>query len=338
MTTQSAPNCLLLGRLQRDTLITAQGQAIIDQPGGNLLYAAAAYQLWGDKPGLVSRVGADFPDGWEEQLQEKGIDTQGIRKLADPQDLRRFLAYSDVLTAHRENPIKYFAKWGLPMPKPLLGHQAPSSNPDDRRARSPLSLRPEDLPDGYRHARAAHLCPLDYFSHSLMPAALREAGVQTVTLDAARGYMHPDFLGEMPSMVNGLSVFLAKEERLTALFTGHTDDIWEMMAGIASFNCPAVVVHSVLRGHWLLDAASHKRYHIPAYPSRLADITNAGSSFSGGFIAGLLRTQDLLRAVLYGSAIGSLAMEGSGAFYVADSLPGLAESRLQSLEQAVQII
>ncbi len=338
MPAQPTPNCLLLGRLQRDTLISAQGQAIIDQPGGNLLYAAAAYRLWGDEPGLISRVGADFPKAWENQIEEKGLDTQGIRKLAESKDLRRFLAYSDVFTAHRENPIKYFAKWDLPMPKPLLGYQALAQNPDGRRARSLLSLRPEDLPDVYRGARAAHLCPLDYFSHSLMPPALREAGIQTVTLDAARGYMHADFLGEIPDLVNGLSVFLAKEERLAALFASHAKDIWEMMEGIASFNCPAVVVHSVVRGHWLLDAAGHKRYHIPAYPSRLADITNAGSSFSGGFAAGLLRTQDLLRAVLYGSAISSLAMEGSGAFYVADSLPGLAESRLQALEQAVQII
>jgi len=339
MADQSAPACLLLGRLQRDTLINAQGQALIDQPGGNLLYAAAAYRLWGDRPGLISRVGSDYPIEWLEILQGQGLDTGGIKRLAEPHDPRRFTAYSDVLSEHRENPIKHFAKISQPLPKSLLGYQAQSLKLDAKRQRSALSLRQEDLPESYRCAQAAHLCPLDYLSHSLMPAALRDAGVQTITLDAGRGYMHPDFWNEVPHLVNGLTVFLATEERLIGLFAGRSDgEIWGMIETLASFNCQAVVIHSVTRGQWLYDAAGGKRYHIPAYPSRLADITNAGSSFCGGFAAGLLRTQDLLRAVLYGNAINSLAMEGSGAFYVADSLPGLAESRLLSLQQAVQSV
>lgn len=339
MADQTSPACLLLGRLQRDTLINAQGQALIDRPGGNLLYAAAAYRLWGDKPGLISRVGNDYPNDWLEILQNKGLDTAGIKQLAEAHDPRRFTAYSDVLTEHRENPIRHFAKIGQPLPKALLGYQAQSLKLDPKRQRTALSLRQEDIPESYRSATAAHLCPLDYLSHSLMPAALRDAGVQTITLDAGRGYMHPDFWNEVPSLVNGLSVFLATEERLIGLFSGRGNgDIWEMIEMVASFNCQAVVIHSVTRGQWLYDTASRQRVHVPAYPSRLADITNAGSSFCGGFAAGLQRTQDLLRAVLYGNAISSLAMEGSGAFYVADSLPGLAESRLQSLLGAVQVI
>ena len=332
------PSCLLLGRLQRDTLINAQGQMLVDQPGGNLLYTAAAFRLWGDRPGLISRVGSDYPASWLADLEERGLDTRGIVNTSEPADLRRFLAYSDVHTVHRENPIKFFAQKNQPIPKSLLGYQAPAPQLDPKHQRSPLSLRGEDIPEAYRGARAAHLCPLDFISHSLMPVALREKGVEAITLDAGRGYMHPSFWDELAELVNGLTVFLVKEERLNDLFAGRNVDIWQMMAALASFNCRAVVVHSTTRGQWLLDADSGNRYHVPAYPSRLADITNAGSSFCGGFSAGLLRTQDLLRAVLYGNAISSLALEGSGAFYVADSLPGLAESRLQVLLEAVQTI
>lgn len=332
------PACLLLGRLQRDTLLNADGQILVDQPGGNLLYAASAYRLWGSSPGLISRVGSDYPADWLDILEEKKLDTRGVRRLAEPQDLRRFLAYSDVLTAHRENPIKYFAKHNRPLPKSLLGYQGQPSKLDAKRVRTPLTLRTEDLPEVYFGAKAAHLCPLDFFSHSLMPAALREAGTQTITLDAGQGYMHPDFWNEVPNLVNGLTVFMAKEERLITLFSGRNEKLWEMIEGIASFNCQAVLIHSVNRGQWLYDVAAGRKYHIPTYPSRLRDITNAGSSFCGGFAAGLLRTQDILRAALYGNALQSLAMEGSGAFYVGDSLPGLAESRLQSLLQAVQVV
>lgn len=338
MNEQNPPSYLLLGRLQRDTIINSQGEALVDKPGGNLLYAASAYRPWGERPGLVSRVGSDFPDEWINEIEQRGMDARGVRKLDQPIDLRRFVAYSDVLTAHRENPIKFFARHDLPFPKSLLKYQGEPPRLDSKRERAALSLRQEDIPAQYRGAKAAHLCPLDYYSHSLMPAALRELGVRTITLDAGRGYMHPDFWREVPSLVNGLTVFLTTEQRLNTLFSGRSLDMWDMIAGIATFNCQAVVVHSVNRGQWLFDADSGKRYQVPAYPSRLSDITNAGSSFCGGFSAGLQRTQDLLRAVLYGNALQSLAMEGSGAFYLSETLPGLAESRLQSLTGAVRQI
>jgi sugar/nucleoside kinase (ribokinase family) len=338
MNPQPSPSVLLLGRIQRDTIITAHGETVVDQPGGNLLYAASAYRPWGEAPGLISRVGSDFPVEWQEQIERKGMDVRGIRKLDRPADLRRFVAYSDVLTPHRENPIKFFARHDLPFPKSLLGYQLQTPRLDSKRERDLLSLRQEDIPFEYHGAKAAHLCPLDYYSHTLMPAALRALGIRTVTLDAARGYMHPDFWREIPTLVNGLTVFMCTEERLVSLFSGRKLDTWEMIDGIASFNCKAVVVHSVNRGQWLLDAESHQRWHVPAYPSRISDITNSGSSFCGGFCAGLQRTQDLLRAVLYGNALQSLAMEGSGAFYLNETLPGLAESRLQSLQGAVQAV
>lgn len=332
----TAPSCLLFGRIERETILNAKGKALIDEPGGNLLYAAAAYQVWGEVPGLVCRVGNDFPREWEQALQAQRLDTRGIQRLDTAYDLRRFIAYSDLVTAHGENPIKHFARRALPFPKGLLGYQAPVEHLDSKRSRDVLSLRAEDVPAAFQGAAAAHLCPLDYFSHKLLPAALREQGTHTITLDAGRGYMHPDFLAEIPELVNGLTVFLTSEERLLTLFANRTQEIWKLIDTLGSFNCKAVVVHSLHRGQWLLDVDAHKRYQIPPYPARLSDVTHAGSSFCGGFIAGLQRTQDFLRATLYGNALQSLAMEGSGAAYVSDTLPGLAESRLQSLAAAVQ--
>lgn len=335
---ETPPSCILFGRIEQDTIITADGNALIDQPGGNLLYAASAYGVWGDTPGLVSRVGSDFPHAWEATLSAQRLDTHGVVRLEQSADLRRFIAYSDVVTAHRENPIRHFARHNLSFPKSLLGYQAPVEPLDSKRERNALSLRPEDIPAAYQGAKAAHLCPLDYYSHRLLPATLREQGTEIITLDAGRGYMHPDFIAELPELVNGLTVFLTTEERMLNLFAHRSQDNWKLIDTLGSFNCRAVVVHSVHRGQWLLDVDARKRYQIPPYPARLSDITHASSSFCGGFIAGLLRTQDFLRATLYGNALQSLAMEGSGAFYVEETLPGLAESRLQSLTSAVQVI
>jgi len=334
----AAPALLLLGRLQRDTIITADGKARVDQAGGNLLYAAAACRLWGKNPGLVARVDREYPADWLEELANRGFDTQGIRVLDQAQDLRRFIAYTDTFTSKSDNPIKYFAKWELPLPKSLLGYPKDLRQPDSKKERGPLTLRAKDLPEAYRGAKGAHFCPLDYLSHSLMPAALREKGMMQVTLDAAPGYMLPEFWNELPDLVNGLTAFLVEEALLRALFKGRSEELWEMIEAIAAYNCSAVVVRSAARGLWLYEAAGRKRRHLPPYPARTYDISDTGSSFCGAFAAQLARSQDWERALLVGAATASLAAEGSGAFYIMDTLPGLAKSRVQLLEGALKAV
>jgi len=75
---------------------------------------------------------------------------------------------------------------------------------------------------------------------------------------------------------------------------------------------------------------------VPAYPSRMADPTGAGDAFCGGFLAGYQKTFDPLQAALYGNVSASLKVEGSGAFYPLDILPGLAEARLSALKELVR--
>jgi sugar/nucleoside kinase (ribokinase family) len=83
----------------------------------------------------------------------------------------------------------------------------------------------------------------------------------------------------------------------------------------------------------MYDATGKHRYEIPAYPSRVADLTGAGDAFSGGFLAGFQQTNNPLMAALYGSVSASLKIEGSGPFYALDVLPGLAKARLHSLKE-----
>jgi sugar/nucleoside kinase (ribokinase family) len=333
------PTSLLLGRLTRQTLINAQGQVFVDQPGGNLLYAAAGLRLWDKEAGstgLIARVGADYPAQWLAQFEASGLDVEGVNILPENHDLRSFTAYSDVNTAHHDHPIPHFARLGQPFPKSLLGYKRPPQALDHRKARSPLSLREGDIPAAYRGAKAAHLCPLDYFSHLLMPPALREAGIRTITLEASPTYMHPSFWNDTAKMVSGLLAFHATEAQLRALFGGRSGDLWEMAERLASLNCAAVLIHRGGRGQFLFDAQSGARYHIPPYPAQPKDRTHEGSSYAGGFLAGWLRDGDLLRAALHGAVTASLAAEGSGPFYALDALPTLAESRLSALASAVQ--
>jgi ribokinase len=75
---------------------------------------------------------------------------------------------------------------------------------------------------------------------------------------------------------------------------------------------------------------------VPGYPSRFLDPTGAGDAFCGGFLAGYAATRDPLLAAMHGNISASFCIEGSGAFYLLDAMPGLAQARLQSLAGLVR--
>lgn len=330
-----APRYLFAGTLARDYVIPSSGNPQIDVPGGNLIYAAVGLAVWepDPPPGLIARVGEDYPQGWLEEFARRGFDTRGIHVLPEAIDLRNFSVYTDRATRLCEDPVPHFARLGIPFPKSLLGYR-PSGPPLDSRTRlNSTSLRQSDIPVEYLEATAAHLCPIDYLTHTLLPAALRQAGFNTITLDPSPGTLTPTFWDNLPTLLTGLTAFLPAEEELRSFFYGRSADLWEMAAALAAYNCEFVVIKCGERGQLLYDAVSHTRWEIPAYPARLVDPTGAGDAFCGGFLAGYRRTFDPLQAVLFGNVSASLTVEGSGPFFALEALPGLAQARLDALRQ-----
>ena len=92
-------------------------------------------------------------------------------------DLRQFIAYTDLHTRFTDDPVGHFARLQMTFPKALLGYMDADERTDKLDVRSQLALRESDLPKNYHYAKAAHLCPMDYLTHSLLPAALRQIGL-----------------------------------------------------------------------------------------------------------------------------------------------------------------
>src|SRR5271169_4331822 len=103
---------LVAGQLQRDYVLTANGKAYIDIPGGNLLYTASGIGVWEQGIGLVSRVGEDYPHEWLDEISGKRIDTRGIRVVPDEMDIRSFFAYTDLDNRSTDNPVSHFSRVG----------------------------------------------------------------------------------------------------------------------------------------------------------------------------------------------------------------------------------
>lgn len=327
---------IVAGQLRRDFILPITGKPSLDVPGGSLLYAAVGLAVWDKHIGLVARVGEDFPQNWLEECARRGFDRRGIRVLPTSLDLRRFIAFPSDGVRQSDGPVAHFANRGLPFPPELLDYTAPAPGLDSRTRLSELSIRIGDLPADYLDATCAHLCPLDYLTHSMLPSALRQGHTTTITLDPSPGYMDPTFWDDVPAIVTGLTAFLTSEEKLRNLFQGRSDDLWEMAETIAGYGCELVVIKRGERGQCLYNHANHTRWNIPAYPARVVDPTGAGDAFCGGFLAGYHLTFDPLEAALYGNISASLVIENSGAFYAMDSLPGLAQARLTALREMAQ--
>ncbi len=332
------PRFIFAGRLTRDYILMPSGETRIDVPGGNVLYAAVGLAVWDPDPcpGIVARVGEDYPREWLNQFDRWGLDTRGVRILPEAVDVRRFCAYPDLSHPTFDDPVAQFARLELSFPKALLGYRNPYNHLDSRTQLQPVSLRQVDFPADFLDGTAAHLCPLDLLTHSVVPAVLRQAEITTVTLDPSPGYMNPIYFDDIPALLSGLTAFLPSEEDLRNLFQGRSSNLWEMAEALAVHGCEMIVIKRGENGQYLYDAATRSCWEIPPYPARMVDPTGVGDALCGGFLAGYRRSYDPLEAVLHGNISASLVMEGSTPNYALDGLPGLAEARLQALRQSVR--
>lgn len=331
------PSLVIAGQLRRQYLLPPPpARPLIDAPGGNLLYAATGARLWQAAPGLLARVGEDYPRDWLKQLQQSGLDIQGIKILPEALDLRHFTAYTDLATSQRSNPISHFIRLGLPFPKSLLGYQPGLEPAASLTRQNPDSPKLLDIPPAYRQARAVHLAPLDYASHAQLAPQFRQWGANIVTIEPCPEYMNGNYLTNLRSLLQGVTAFLPAEEDLRSLFWGRTDDLWQMAAELGSFGVEFIIIKRGARGQFVYEHASQRKWEIPAYPAQLSDPTHAGDVFCGGFLAGYAESLDPLQAALRGNIAASLAVEGSGAFYALGALPGLAAARLNFLTELVK--
>ena len=332
---------MITGEVKVEYLFSATGKLIVDQPGGNLLYAAAGASLWCEGHhdiGLIAKIGKNFPKENLQKIKSQGFNMEGIKVVDRNLEHRTFIAYSDLRTSYSESPISYFSKIGEEFPESLLGYKVANNGNDQTLSDEKLLFSEKDLVEDLKFANAAHICPLNIDVHHLFPDILRRAKINFISVDPGKAYMQPTRYNEIPIILQGLTAFLPSEDELRNLFRGRSDDIWEMIEALGSMGCSYIIVKSGEDGQKLFCYDSKKRYHVPAFPSNMVDITGAGDVFCGGFIAGLEKYNDPLQAVLLGNIAASFAVEGSGAFYTDDVLEGLQMARLEKLKTFVREI
>jgi len=328
----------IVGGLREDYCITAGGEIHLRQPGGNALYAAAGARLWSEHIGLVSRVGSNYPSEWLADMDARGLDLRGVKVLPTPEDTRTFYAYLALEERVDTDPAVHFARVGQSMPPELENYITSTEGQEERARFGPLAVRPSEILQSYFHAQGFHLAPYDFVVHNTLPVYLRRHGVQYVTCDPSVRYMQPAFADGVKQLVHGLDAFLPSEMEARAFFPEPLTDLWQAAEAFGAMGVKVVVLKLSAHGQYVYETDSKRKWHIPAYPAKVVDVTGAGDAYCGGFLVGLAQTHDPVEAALRGSVSASIVIEGSGALYAFGASPRLAHARLDALRSNVRPI
>jgi len=268
---------LVVGSVALDSVETPFGKAD-DVLGGSANFFSAAASLLTPVQ-LVGVVGTDYPVEKLEPLAARGVDLAGLER-AEGQSFRWRGRYRhDLNTAETlETHLGVFSRFSPKIPEQF--RDAPFvflANIDPR-----LQL---DVLNQVTSPRLVACDTMNFWIQSRRPELLELLGkVDLVTLND----------GEARQLAEQVNLVQAAK--------------WIMGLG------PKHVI--IKKGeHGALMFSADSVFFAPAYPlESVFDPTGAGDAFAGGFIGYLARTGDLgdanmRRAVMYGSALGSFAVE-----------------------------
>lgn len=334
---------LIIGKLSRDFILTELGEAINDIPGGHLLYTAIGMSPWEKGPGLVARIGKNFPEEYLSGLKNNGFSLHGLKKIAAPLEHRNFISYFE--TENREEPenkkkrsvLSQYYNAGQPFPKELLGFNKVNGT-ENLAVRSEETILAKDIPPEFQESRCVHLCPLDYLSHNLLPQAFFDTHKKTITIHASGTYMHPNFFESIKTLVNGLTAFMVREEHLKNLFYEkyRIRNITEMMKVLLDFGAENIIVKRSDRSYIFLNQFDGKTYR--ADPGNRDKFEKIGSfsCFCGAYVIGLNTTYDFKKAVAYGAARESLLLNEWNPYHNLNVFDALLMEKVRIMENKIE--
>jgi sugar/nucleoside kinase (ribokinase family) len=292
------PGIVLLGNLLVDDVVLADGATRMGQAGGALLYSALAATLWGTRPGLVSVVGDDYPEGILDALRQRGADLSGVRALGRP-GVRTWLLYEGQIR-------RLIHRLGCPT------HEQ-------------VSPQPTQIPMGWKGA-PFHLAPMPFDVQRTLIPAVRGDRPQFLSVDPHLAVTE-ETLGDWREALAHADAFFPGEDEL--LLDDAKANPERALPRLVTGRLRFVVFKRGANGGILYDACDKRFHRWTARINTLVDPTGAGDAFSVGFVlahlAGLPVAACLQRAVV----TASFAVEGWGCNGLLAATPADAHERFR---------
>jgi sugar/nucleoside kinase (ribokinase family) len=271
---------LVVGSVALDSIFTPFGETA-DALGGSAVYFSVAGSLLHPVQ-VVGVVGGDYPVHELEALAPRGIDWSGVER-AEGESFRWKGKYSYDLQSREtlETRLGVFAQF---QPK---------------------------IPDAFRAAEYVFLGNID---PELQIGVLEQVKQPRLVVCDTMNYWiqgKREKLLELLARVDLLMVNDSEARELSGDWNIHRAGRWILRQGPGR-----VVIKQGEYGALLIEPT--RTFYVPAFPlETVFDPTGAGDAFAGGFMAYLARTgslseENIRRAMVYGAAMGSYAVEQFG--------------------------
>jgi len=271
---------LVVGSVALDSIETPFGSAQ-DALGGSATYFSAAASLFSQVQ-LVGVIGSDFPEEELGFLERRGVDLAGLER-AEGESFRWAGVYSYDLNSREtlETRLGVFADF---QPK---------------------------IPDGFRDAEWIFLGNIDpVLQLDVLEQVRKPRLVAADTMNFWISGKRDDLL----RLLRRVDVLLVNDSEARELSGDH--NLLRAARWIQAHGPDMVVVKKGEHGAILF--TREFVFFAPGYPlEEVFDPTGAGDAFGGGFLgylarAGSTEPEELRRAMIYGSAMGSFAVERFG--------------------------
>ncbi len=268
---------LVVGSVALDSVETPFGRVEDAVGGSGTFFSAAASHL--TKVQLVGVVGSDYPLDRLQPLVERGVDLQGVEQ-AEGESFR----------------------W-----RGRYRHDLNSAETLETRLGVFSHFRPK-IPEALRHAPFVFLANID---PRLQLDVLRQVqGPRLVACDTMNFWIESR-RNELLELLGRVDIILLNDAEARQLT--EESNLVKAARWILARGPKHVVIKKGEHGAYMF--SGHSVFFAPAYPLEdVFDPTGAGDSFAGGFMGYLARVgrvddQSMRRAVVYGSTLGSFAVE-----------------------------
>ncbi|KAG0577584.1 hypothetical protein KC19_5G166500 [Ceratodon purpureus] len=297
-----------------DDIVFPDGRTSMACLGGGGPQTAFGAQLWfsnGERVGLASGVGADFPESCKDWLETTGVDTGGL--IVWPfATLRAW----QVL----EEDGRRVEVWRVPVGEEVWGMLRPEMNV---------------LPPLYQKAKTYHAGVHPSGLDIPFLRAMRNSGAEVVSVEV---YTHAEEVvprSDLQALVSTGHIF-SPNEREAASLVGPGPPL-EMIERLSELGAEIVVLRRGDQGCIVHRSDSKETWDVPAFHTVVfgggkkkgkskvqnfslegmdvkdaIDPTGCGNTFCGGFLAGWYKTRNLLTAALWGSVSASFMLEYEG--------------------------
>jgi sugar/nucleoside kinase (ribokinase family) len=271
---------LVVGSVALDSIFTPFGETA-DALGGSAVYFSVAASLLHPVQ-VVGVVGSDYPVHQLDRLADRGIDFSGV-----------------------ERTVGESFRW-----KGKYSYDLQSRETLETRLGVFASFNPR-LPAAWRSAKYLFLGNID---PELQLGVLSQMHDPRLVVCDTMNYWIQGKRPQLMELLRRVDVLLVNDSEareLSGNWNIHRAGRWILAQGPRR-----VVIKQGEYGALLMEPG--RTFYVPAYPlEEVFDPTGAGDAFAGGFMGYLARAdsiapEQMRRAMVYGSAMGSFAVEGFG--------------------------